>query len=178
MFYVVNTAWIFRGCEPIWRNCLQCDYPPSGEQPINSWSEGSGVNINSNPAQIPEEKNTNVRVVFIDKQFETLLSSRSNSPHSESGFTTLFLSTRGEPKSSHPSPLSVCLSRSGSLGNGSLPAAVSWIRPATGPLDVPATGLENFPPFSFSPSISFVCLYRLFHPTPKFLKPKNIHRTH
>ncbi len=28
VFYVVNTPWIFKGCEPILRNGLQCDYPP------------------------------------------------------------------------------------------------------------------------------------------------------
>ncbi len=64
VFYVVNNPWVFRGREPIWRNGLQCDYPPSGEQPIHHWSEGSGENINATPTHIPEEKNTNVRVIL------------------------------------------------------------------------------------------------------------------
>ena len=144
VFYVFNTPWIFRGGEPIWRNGLQCDYPPSGERPVHPWSEGSGENINSTPEPIPEEKNTNVRVIFIDKQFETPLSSRSNSPHSESSFTTLFLSPKGElhsPPSSSSSAL--CLFHSGSL-----PVSGSWMGPTSGPLTSPATGLEN--PLSFS----------------------------
>jgi hypothetical protein len=38
--------------------------------------------------------------------------------------------------------------------------------PISGPL--PTTGLENPTPFSFSPCISFHCLYRLFQPPRKF----------
>ncbi len=65
--------WIFRGQEPIWRNGLQCDYPPPPEgQPLHPWSEeGSGENISPASVQANEEKNTNVRVIFMDKQFET-----------------------------------------------------------------------------------------------------------
>jgi hypothetical protein len=88
VFFIVNTPWIFRGCEPIRRNGLPCEYPPSGEQPIHPWSEGSDENINSTPARIPEEKK-NVRVIFMDKQIGTPLSSTSNSPHSKSTCTTL-----------------------------------------------------------------------------------------
>ncbi len=76
---------------------------PLWEQPIHPWSEWSGENINSTPPQTPKEKKTNVRVILMDKQFETPLLSRSNSPHSESSFTPLFLSQRGELISSPPS---------------------------------------------------------------------------
>ncbi len=80
----------------------------------------------------------------MDKQFETPLSSRSNSPYSESGFTTLILSTLEELNSSPP----LCVSRPGSLrlGSGALPMAGSWTGPTSGPLDVPTTGLETFGP--------------------------------
>ena len=136
--------------------------PPTGERPIQPWSEGSGENFNSTPASIPKEKNTNVRVIFMDKQFETPLSSRSNSPHSESSFTTLFLSPKGElhsPPSS--SSFASGLPLSGSLRLGMR----AW--PISGPL--PTTGLENPTPFSFPPPcISFHCLYRLFRTPRKF----------
>ncbi len=170
--------WIFRGREPIWRNGLQCDYPPSGEQPFNPWSGVSGENINSTPAQIPEEKNTNVRVIFMDKQFETPLSSRSNSPHSETSFTTLFPSLREELNSSPPSFPYLCLSRSGSLrlGNGALPAAGKWSGPTSGLLDFPTTGLET-PPFFFSPPLSHSLASTDSSSPPKFLKQKFIRRT-
>jgi hypothetical protein len=45
----------FWAVEPIWQNGLQCDFTPSGEQPCHPWSEVSGENINSTPAQVPEE---------------------------------------------------------------------------------------------------------------------------
>jgi hypothetical protein len=105
----------------------------------------------------------------MDKQFETPLSSRSNIPHSESGFTSLFLSSRGELNSSHPSSPSAFLSRSGPIGNGLLPTACDWIGPASGPRDVPATGLENPPLF-----LSTLYLIRLPLQTLPTPPPENL----
>ncbi len=115
----------------------------------------------------------------MDKQFETPLSSRSNSPHSESGFSTLFISSHEELNSSPHSFSYMHPSRSCSLGNGSLPIAGSWTGPASGPLDVHTRGWK-IPSFFFPPSISFACLYRLFHlpenfETEKF--PQNTRKT-
>ncbi len=142
---------------------------PSVKQPILPWSEGSGENIKAVPVYIPDEKNTNVKVIFMDKQFKTPLSSRSNSYYSERGFTTLFLSTPEELNSSPLSSPPLSASRPGSLrlGSGALPIAGSWTGTATGPLDVLITGLENFSPF-FPTSISFNCLYRIFQPPRQF----------
>ncbi len=71
------------------------------------------------------EKKIQCKSNFLDKQFETPPSSRSNSPQSESSFTTLFLSERGKLNSSPPSSPSLCPFRSGSLrlGNGALPTS-------------------------------------------------------
>ncbi len=93
-----------------------------------------------------KRKNTNVRVIYMDKQFETPLSSRSNSPHSES-FTTLFISPRWELHSLTPfSSVASGLPLSGPLRLG----MGAW--PISGPL--PTTGLENPTPF-LPPCISF-----------------------
>jgi hypothetical protein len=113
-----------------------------------------------------------VRVIFMDKQFETPLSSRSNSPPSESSFTTLFLSPKGELHS--PPPSSSSSFASGLPLSGSLRLGMrAW--PISGPL--PTTGLENPTPFSFSPPLHFIPLPLQTLPTPpKILKHKNLRR--
>ena len=136
--------------------CSATNPPLEGNQFIPGQGKDQGK-ISIRSQQTPaKKKNTNVRVIFMDPQFETPSSSRSNTPNSEEDFTTLFFSKKGglnafpsfSPSSSSSSAL--CL-----LHSGSLPVSGSWMGPTSGPLASPTTGLENPPPcFVFPPPLS------------------------
>ncbi len=138
--------------------------PPPQENDQFIPGQKGRVKISIQPQRLFPKKKIKCEGHFMDKQFETPLSSRSNSPHSESSFTNLFIYPGGSFTLPLPySSFSSCPPLSGSLLLG------MRARPISGPLHT--TGLENPTPFSFPPCISFHCLYRLFRP-PKIFKQK------